>query len=125
METFTLRNGIGSFVIEGNVLPMGKDILVVLSGGEGHIGAIGMAEPRPSMRNPGMTSSSSSVFTYAGHKEDVVVKEISEFLSKEMNRKVVVVAGLHWRNLNGEEIAAVIESCRVLAKKIVQRTGKT
>ena len=106
-------------------MPVGNDLLVILSGGENHIGAVGMAAPHPSTQDPGKTSSTSSVFTYAGHKEDVIVKEISEFLSKEMNRKVVVAAGLHWKNISGKEIAMIIKLCRTLAEKIIQRTRKT
>ncbi len=124
MDAFTVRSGAGAYVVEGRVLPLGDDLLVVLSGGERHIGAIGMAEPRPSMRDPLRTSSTSSVFTYRGHREDVIVKEISEFLSKEMGRRVVVVAGLHWKDLPPEAIAPVIEACRILAKKIVRKAGK-
>lgn len=125
VEAFTLKYGIDPFVIEGHVMPVGKDLLVVLTGGESHIGAIGMAVPRPSTQDPRKTSSTSSVFTHVGHKEDIIVKEISEFLSKEMGQKVVVVAGLHWKNISSREIAMVIKLCRTLAKEIIQRTGKT
>lgn len=123
VNAFTLRQAIGPFAVEGHVVSMGKDLLVALCGGEGHIGAAGMADVRPSMRHPGRLSSTSSVFTYPGHKEDVVVKEISEFLSKEMDRRVLVIAGLHWEDLNDDEIAAIIEACRALAREIVKRKG--
>ncbi len=125
MRPFTVKSGGGPFVVEGHVRFMGEGLLVALTGGESHIGAVGMAEPRPSMRNPARTSSTSSVFTYTGHKEDIVVKETAELLSKELNRKVVVVAGLHWKDLRGEDIAVIVESCRRLAQMIVERIRKT
>jgi len=48
-------------------------------------------------------STISSIFTFLGYKEDEVVKEVSEELASRLNRKVVVVAGMHWEGLQDEE----------------------
>jgi hypothetical protein len=49
----------------------GDDVVVVLGGGERpHIGALAVAIPRPSLADPEQTSSTSSVITLLGHKDD-------------------------------------------------------
>ena len=53
MDAFTVRSGAGAYVVEGRILILGDDLLVVLSGGERHIGAIGM-QP---VAQPGQTDS--------------------------------------------------------------------
>ena len=112
------------FEVFAQVSLMGNDLLVVLSGGNVHIGAIGMAEPRPSLRDSRKISATSSVFTYIGHKEDVVVKAMSEGLAKRLNKKVVVIAGIHWDGLKMEEVDIIVELCDRILKRIIKKVGK-
>ena len=112
------------FEVFAQVSLMGNDLLVVLSGGNVHIGAIGMAEPRPSLRDSRKISATSSVFTYIGHKEDVVAKAMSEGLAKRLNKKVVVIAGIHWDGLKMEEVEIIVELCDRILKRIIKKVGK-
>ena len=94
MKRFTFEVSKGRFKIQALVQEVGQDILVSMWGGTlPHIGAVGMATPRPSLRDPKKWSATSSTFTYVGHKEDLIVKGISEMLAGRLKRKVVVVAG--------------------------------
>jgi len=109
----------GNFKVSAQVNVIGSDVLVILWGGTNpHIGAIGVAQPRPSLKDSEIVSATSSVFTFLGHKEDVVAKEMSEELARNLNRKVVVVAGMHWENLHDEGIDEVIRICKRLKAKI-------
>ena len=111
----------GNYEIFAHVEVLGDDLLVVLWGGTSpHIGAIGMAQPRPSLKDPKAISATSSAFTFLGHKEDVVVKAMSEELARELNRKVVVVAGMHWEDLRDEGIEEVIGICQRLKHRILE-----
>ncbi|HOJ42588.1 MAG TPA: hypothetical protein PK800_00560, partial [Syntrophorhabdaceae bacterium] len=92
------------FEINAQVILLDRDVLVVLSGGSEHIGAIGVAQPWQRKNNKDRISATSSVYTFLGHKEDVIVKAMSEGLSRSLNRKVVVIAGMHWDNIGAEEI---------------------
>ena len=123
MDDKVLSSKKGSFEVQARVMPMGDDLLVVLSGGKGHIGAGAMAEARPSLRDPGKTSATSSVFTYVGHKEDQIVKVVSEELSAKFGRKVVVVAGIHWNALTPGDIRTVKGLCRLLTRKIIEEVS--
>jgi hypothetical protein len=124
MDVFTVTQKEGSFTIDALVGRLGEDLVVVLHGGEGHIGAVGMAQPRPSLKDPKKTSSTTSVFTYPGHKEDILVKEMSDELSRKLNKKVVVVAGIHWDGLKKREIESILEVCRKLTTVITREVLK-
>lgn len=98
----------GRFKIQASVQEVGPDILVSIWGGtHPHIGAIGMATPRPSLQDPKKWSATSSTFTFVGHKEDSLVKMISEKLATELKRTVVVTAGIHWDALSAEDIQTI------------------
>ncbi len=121
---FKLTERKGRFELFARVDAMGPDLLVTLWGGAAHIGALGMAVPRASLRDPHERSATSSVFTFPGHKEDVTVKLVSEALSGRLNRKVVVVAGIHWDRLQPDEIRHLMEACEALTERIALEAEK-
>jgi hypothetical protein len=98
---------------------LGNDVLVILYGGREHVGAAAMAQPRPGISDPQQIGATSSVFTYVGHKEDIIAKSMSEELARNLNKKVVVVAGIHWDDLNFEEIGTIADLCGELTKKVI------
>ena len=124
MDSWATSEKRGGFEIYAQVSIMGDDLLVVLSGGNIHIGAIAMAQPRPSLNDPKNISATSSVFTYVGHKEDILIKSISEELSSQLNRKVVVLAGIHWDKLALSDIKIITGICGRLTKKIIKEVAK-
>ena len=122
MKTFKLRVTRGRFSIQAQVQEMGRDVLVSLWGGDRpHIGAVGMATPRPSLKDPKKWSATSSNFTYVGHKEDSVVKMISEKLASRLRTNIVVVAGIHWDNIKPEEIEIIQDLTHKLGEQVLNR----
>ena len=124
MNSWTISEKRGGFEVYAQVICMGDDLLVILSGGTIHIGAIAMAQPRPSLADPKNISATSSVFTYVGHKEDILIKSISEELSIQLNRKTVVVAGIHWDRLAPSDIKAITGICSKLTRRIAKEVSK-
>jgi gallate decarboxylase subunit D len=124
LEAFTVSESQGNLMISADVVTMGPDLLVTLYGGLMHIGAVAIGQPRPSLHDPGMTSATSSVFTFLGHKEDGIAKSMAEGLAGSLNRKTVVVAGLHWEGLSSGEIATILEICERLKGGIVREAMK-
>jgi hypothetical protein len=120
---FTVRTRTGRHDLHARVSRAGQsDYLVYIWGGERpHIGAVAMALPRPSLSDPHKTSSTVSVFTYPGHKEDHLVKEAAETLSAALGGNVVVCAGAHWDQLDPEGIRQVLRNCRSLVSIIIRR----
>ncbi len=110
----------GGFEVIARAELLGEDLLVTLWGGVAHTGAVAMAAPRPSLRDPKAVSSTSSVFTFPGHKEDVPAKMLSEALSAGLNRRTVVVAGIHWDNASPDDLRLILEACEALKDRILQ-----
>ncbi len=118
MERLSFVEKEGVFEVVAQVDRVGDDLLVLLTGGRAHVGAVAVAQPRPSLRDPDQPSSTGSVITLLGHKEDAPAKGMAEALAARLQRNVVVVAGIHWDALSGEGIAAVTELCRKISEKI-------
>lgn len=112
------------FEIAAEVLEMGDDCLVAVWGGtRPHIGAVAMAQVRPSLRDATKISASSSVFTFLGHKEDMVAKMLAEELTRKLGRNTVVAAGIHWDNLSENDIRAISGLCEIIMEKILERVS--
>ena len=110
------------FRITADAMLIGGDLLIALWGGSRpHIGAAAMATPRPSLDDPRLTSATSSVLTRIGHKEDEIVKHVSERLAAALNTHVVVVAGIHWDGLSPGEIVHIREACDDIVDTLIQR----
>jgi len=112
----------GKFKLQAHTQKMGQDLLVSIWGGtRPHIGAVGMAIPRPSLRDPKKWSATSSNFTFIGHKEDALVKKISEKLATELRRNVVVVAGIHWDGITAQEIEIIEDLTQKMSDQILRK----
>ena len=126
MKTASYSAKNGRFLIEAFVQEVGEDLLVSIWGGtQPHIGAVGIAEPRPSLQDSRSWSATSSNFTFTGHKEDRLVKEVSEAIAAHLRKNVVVTAGIHWDALTPRDLVIVENLARQLANKICrgQSTG--
>lgn len=122
MKRYTIEISKGRFKIHTLVQEIGQDFLVSIWGGtRPHIGAIGMAIPRPSLKDPKKWSATSSNFTFVGHKEDALVKTISEKLASRLRRNVVVTAGVHWEDMTSGEIRSVENLLQKMSGQILKR----
>jgi gallate decarboxylase subunit D len=121
---FMIRTQKEAYNLEALVKGIGDDILVAIWGGRSHIGAVGIAQPRPSLRDKGKISATASVFCFLGHKEDLVVREAAERISSALNANVVVTAGIHWGDIDTAGITCVMENSRELVGMIIERIGK-
>src|SRR4030042_392408 len=122
MKRYTIEISKGRFKIHTLVQEIGQDLLVSIWGGtRPHIGAIGMAIPRPSLKNPKKWSATSSNFTFLGHKEDTLVRKISEKLAAQLRRNVVVTAGVHWDRITSNEIKTIQNLTQRLSDQILER----
>lgn len=89
---------------------MGEDLCILFYGGDrGHIGSVAMAEPRPSLTGSGEISSTVSVYTYSGHKDDLIASAIAREVAAKLNRKCVAAVGIHYDRFTPEHLAAVNE----------------
>jgi len=125
MTTVMVKTGAERYNLEAAAVWIGPDLLVYIWGGEApHIGAVAMAQPRPSLADPSVTSSTASVFTYLGHKEDLLAKQTAEALSAALQAKVVVTAGIHWDGLDQAGIETVAANSKALLGLLLERLAK-
>jgi hypothetical protein len=101
---------------------LGEDLVVGIGGGERpHVGALAVAEPRPSGNKPDVISSTSSVITLLSHKDDIVAREAADSIARETSRVVTVTAGIHVENATEKEIETLLENSRRVTQKIIKR----
>ena len=122
IQEFTLQTEEDAYNLSASVRLIGDDVLVAIWGGEKpHIGAVAVAQPRPSLKDPAVTSSSASVICLVGHKEDELAKAAAEILAATLETQVVVTAGIHWDNLAPEAIQRIVRNSEILVDMILQR----
>lgn len=119
---FIVDTQTGAYDIHAAVRFIGKDVLVAVWGGDRpHIGAVAVAQPRPSLRDPNLTSATASVYCFLGHKEDALAKAVATALAAKLNTQTVVTAGIHWDNLDEEGIRTVTANSLLLTDLILNR----
>lgn len=89
---------------------MGRDYLLVVSGGETHIGALGCSE--------NVRGAAPHFFTLVGHREDAIVKQAVTRLSGIIKGELLVVCGIHYDQITREQIAAINSHSDMLLKRI-------
>ena len=118
----TIQTREKEYNLKASIQRIGRDLLVAIWGGERpHVGAVAVAQPRPSLRDPQSTSATASVFCLVGHKEDELAKAASEILASVLNTTVVVTAGIHWDDLSAEGIQTVVKNSEILIDLILER----
>ncbi|MEG2174985.1 MAG: hypothetical protein RR135_05835, partial [Oscillospiraceae bacterium] len=101
-----VRVGDGRYAVEAQAFFCGRDLQVMLTGGEvPHIGAVALALPRPSLRDSAVCSASASVLCVTGHKEDDLARETALRLATACQVTVCVTAGVHIQDARGEELS--------------------
>ena len=119
---FMLETDTGAYDLTASIRIIGSDLLVAIWGGDKpHIGAVAVAQPRPSLKDPAVTSSSASVICLVGHKEDELAKAAAEILAAALKTQVVVTAGIHWDNLSPEAIQRVVHNSESLVDMILEK----
>ena len=108
------------FSLRAEIFPMGRDLCVLVTGGEAHIGSISAATPRPSLANPAEVSATASTFCYPGHKDGKVGELFAETLSARLEKKVAVLCGIHYDHLTKDELSAVLSLAKTLLAQVIQ-----
>ena len=109
----------GTLDLSASVTRVGEDVVVIIWGGEKpHIGAVALAQPRKSLKDAEKTSATASVLSIVGHKEDAVVKAVSERLAAAVGSPVAVTAGMHWESLQAKDIRQVLKNVESLTAMV-------
>ena len=111
---------INDYSLQGTIISLDNDdVIVVVSGGKDHIGAIALSVPRPSLKDQKRMSATSSILTMPGHKDDEPAKYISEKIAAATKRNIAVIAGVHYDNLDLTALEILHELWISLTEKII------
>ena len=121
---FRIKTKKEAYRLEAFAVEIGQDLLVAMWGGERpHIGAVAVAQPRPSLRDESAVSATASVFCYVGHKDDLIAKESAERISAALDRNVTVTVGIHWDDIDEAGIRTIMENSRQLVNMIIGKVS--
>jgi len=113
--------GDGRYRVVCTAIRVGQDVTIQIQGGERpHIGAVAMAIPRPSLKDPTRLSATASVLTVIGHKEDELARSIALHLATELSCVAVVLAGVHLDGADENDIARIVENSDQVVRMLVE-----
>jgi len=100
-----IERQIGRIALRLQMIRMGIDACVTLSGGERHhLGAVAVAQIWESLTGKDKLSATISNITLPGHKEDELARKAAARLSAALAANVVVCCGIHLDNIALAEI---------------------
>lgn len=105
--------------IEAKVIQCGSDYIVVVGGSTFyHIGAIAVAICQPSIKDTNRLTTTVSIISVPGHKEDQLARTAAYNLSKILITTVTVCVGIHIDNAKHEDIIKLEENFHGLFQNI-------
>lgn len=96
--------------VEYQVYRLGRDWVMVISGGESHIGAVVFSDKKE--------SSTPHYHELKTHKEGLVVEKAFTELSSLFAGELLVVGGIHYDDITKEQIAAILDNNNTIIEKI-------
>jgi len=103
-----LTLGEGRTAVRLTLLGQGRDLLLLVTGGEAHAGAVAVRAPA----RPPRFGACAGLCTVPGHREGPLAEEGAALLAAAAGRACVVVAGIHLEAATPEEIAAIVANAR-------------
>ena len=98
-ERIKLTQGTGKTALNYEITPVGNDWLILLTGGDAHIGCTAIGDD-------GRLSS----YTPQSHKDDALAIPLAKKVSQTFHCVCTVVAGFHLDDITREEIAEVVKN---------------
>lgn len=107
--------GRGRTEVRLEIQAMGRDLVLRISGGEAHVGAVAVCEPPEPDAEPAPV-----VTVVPGHKEGPIAESCAALMAKASGRTVCAVAGIHQDDATREEIAAIVANVDRACARLVE-----
>lgn len=106
------REGIESekTLVEYRIFKLGADVLITITGGQAHIGALGFLDKE--------SIDEADTFQFKHHREEIIVKEAIEGLKGVFEGQLLIVAGIHYDDINKKQISIIVENNRKIINSI-------
>ena len=109
----------GRLALTLRVLRLGRDLQVICSGGQAHIGAVAVASPLPPHAQK--TEHHVQLMSLPGHREDMLAARMARHLADALDCTVCVSAGIHFDCITKEEIERVLNLAATLTDRCAAR----
>lgn len=106
--------GRGRLAVRAQASPVGRDLVVTLSGGQAHAGAVALASPAAG------DAAGGGVLVLPPHKEGPLAGEGARLLAEAAGCACVVVAGIHQDGATPQEIVAIVANARLALARLAQ-----
>lgn len=104
LEVFRSSAGEGRVKVQAIILNVSASTLIwVLGGDRPHIGAVAVAQARPSLTGKGI-SCNISLISLLGHKEEELAIELTRIAFSKLKKDLAIAVGLHVDNATQEDI---------------------
>jgi len=114
--------GAGRVAVTLRSVSQGRDFLVLISGGEGHVGAVATCDGRNRWDHVRVAEETVQL---AGHREGPLASEAAEMLALASGRTCVAVVGIHQDEATIDEIDQIVANVRLgLGQLAAQLAGK-
>lgn len=113
MNHFTIEVNLSFSSLTIGVQRLGEDIFISVEGGERpHIGCTVLAVPRPSLKQDGSISCTSSVLNVTGHKDEEICRYLAEKACRQYGVTAVCAGGFHCDNMTTDQIREVVNAVK-------------
>lgn len=113
----TLENqidiGTGRTAVRLQLVPVGGDLLLMLTGGRAHVGAVAVAVPGDGV--PWV-----DLIEIGTHREGPLAREGANLICGHSNRTVTVTAGIHIDNATDDEIQEITANATLAFENMVE-----
>jgi hypothetical protein len=96
--------------IKFKTLNIGGDLLLIITGGKEHIGAITLCE-----------NNKLSTIEKANHKDSIISSMVSKMIYDKLKINIVVICGIHKDNATKKDIKKIINQTKKEAKKWIEK----
>lgn len=102
------------FSLDVRTVAMGRDYVILLSGGEAHVGAVAVA-----YWHEGQVQC--HLLEVPSHKEGELARELAQLACERLGATVTLAAGIHIDQATKTEIQEIVEQARLIAGQEVNR----
>lgn len=105
----SINYGEGKYKIYLKSIQIGNDLLVIITGGDEHIGGVSLSE-----------ANLLSSIKKTNHKDYVVSKMLAPIIYKKLNKDTLVVCGIHLDNATKTDIDILLKNARICVNNFIK-----
>ena len=82
------------FIVSAEIISLGGDLLLVITGGKAHIGSVSISQYHKDKNDPNRMTTTTSTIAVLGEKEEIITRDIAAFVSEKTAKNTAVINAL-------------------------------